>query len=456
MGSTEAGWRPTEEKLTDTIVRRLEPPQTGNRIHYDPMVKGFGVRITAAGARSFIVNYRVAGRERRITIGSFPDWSTVAARDEAKRLKQRIDRGEDPLEERQEERAAPTVADLIDRFKEDELPRKRPLTQRDYARWLDRFVAPKLGPMKVVDVKHADLDRLHRAIAKDTPTQANRVAAVVSRMFGLAVRWGMRADNPVKGIERETEEKRARYLTGDELRHLSAVLDEHPEQSSANAVRLLLLTGARRMEVLAARWDMFDLKAGLWVKPSAHTKQKREHRVPLSAPVLELLTSMKAAADEAVKPSEFLFPGADGKGHQTDLKKFWGSVTRRATVRALLEKPDTPAGKLVAELAEKLGKVPNWSEVEAAATAGKVTLPAGLTDVRVHDLRHTFASVLVSAGASLPLIGALLGHTQANTTQRYAHLFDDPLRAAAERVGAVITGASGGKTGEVVQLPRRA
>lgn len=425
-----------DRRVTDGVaVKDIPLPASGNRIVYDDLVKGFGCRVTAGGARAFVLNFRVAGRERRITIGSHPDWSVEAAREEAKSLKQKIDRGEDPLAERVEAREAPTVADLIGRFKEDYLPRKRPATVRDYSRWLDRFVVPKLGSVKVADVQHADIDALHRSISKDTPTQANRVIAVLSRVFSLAVKWGMRPDNPVPGVERNTEDNRHRYVTPDEIVHLSAALAEHREQSSANAVRLLMLTGGRRMEVLSARWDMFDLKGGVWLKPSSHTKTKQEHRVPLSAPALALLEGMrKAAADDAT----FVFPGRLGEGHQMDLKKFWGSVTERATMKMWSAAPDTPPGRLVAELAERSKRQPTYAAVTKLAVERGVKLPSGLTDVRVHDLRHTFASILVSAGASLPLIGALLGHTQAATTQRYAHLFDDPLRAAVNSVGAVL------------------
>jgi integrase len=220
-------------------------------------------------------------------------------------------------------------------------------------------------------------------------------------MFSLAVRWEMRDDNPARGIERNNEEKRNRYLVGDELRRLTEALAAYPVQMSANAIRLLLLTGARRGEVLAARWDQLDLDAGIWVKPSSHTKQKREHRIPLSAGARLLLVEIKASAGS----SEFLFPSAQGTaGHLTDIKRAWASICRLA----------------------------------------------GLTGVRTHDLRHSYASMLASSGLSLPVIGALLGHTQASTTQRYSHLFDDPLRATTDRVGAIVAAAGEDKPAATV------
>jgi integrase len=130
------------------------------------------------------------------------------------------------------------------------------------------------------------------------PIRANRAAALLSKMFSLAAtRWEMRSDNPCRGLERNTEEKRNRYLAGDELRRLTEALAVHPNQAAANAIRLLLLTGARRGEVLGATWDQFDLEEGVWTKAASFTKQKKLHRVPLSAPARQLLAEIKAAAE---------------------------------------------------------------------------------------------------------------------------------------------------------------
>ena len=208
-------------------------------------------------------------------------------------------------------------------------------------------------------------------------------------MFTLAMRWEYRTDNPVKGLRRNPERKRNRYLSADELQRLMSVLANHPNQTSANVIRLLLLTGARRGEILNATWDQFDFDAGVWVKPSNHTKQKKEHRVPLSAAAIQLLMEMAANSG----PSHYVFPGRVPGEPLKEIKNFWAGVCNQA----------------------------------------------GLEDCRIHDLRHTYASILASAGLSLPVIGALLGHTQPNTTARYSHLFDNPLREATERVGSLVT-----------------
>jgi integrase len=381
-------------RLTDIIVKRLPAPERGNKVTYDDVVRGFGCRTTAAGARAFVLNYRrkADGRERRITIGSFPDWSTAAAREEAKRLKRKIDGGADPIGENEASRAAATIADLCARFERDYIPRKRSSTQRVYRQQIATDILPALGRMKVAAVSHADIDAFHHRVSTRAPTHANRTLAVLSRMFSLAVRWGWRVDNPCRGIERNQEDKRHRYLSGAELARLSTALAKLPDQGAANAVRLLLLTGARRGELLAAKWCDIDLDAGVWTKPGATTKQRTEHRVPLSAAACQLLAEMR---EQTGDDATYLFP-ARGGGHRAHINDAWIRLRKAA----------------------------------------------GLGGARLHDLRHSYASVLVSAGLSLPVIGALLGHSTPVTTHRYSHLFDDPLRAATERASAIITGKS--------------
>jgi integrase len=222
-------------------------------------------------------------------------------------------------------------------------------------------------------------------------------------MFSLAGRWRMRETNPVKGIERNKEYHRRRYLSSDELVRLTKALAKHPDKGAANAIRLLLLTGARRGEVLVMRWD--DVAHGVWSKPASSTKQKEHHQVPLSAPALALLADIR----KRQRPrAPFVFPSHGTSGHLVEIKKSWRQITKAA----------------------------------------------GIEGLRIHDLRHSYASQLVSGGASLPLIGALLGHSNPNTTARYAHLFRDPLRAATEKVGAVIS-AAGNPAKPVLKLRRR-
>lgn len=390
------------QRLTDKVVRSLSVPPAGNRIAYDDELRGFGARVTATGAKAFILNYRINGRERRYTIGGWPEWNTSAARDEAKRLKRDVDLGTDPLSDRVEARNAPTIDRLCNDYLERHAPKKR--TGEEDRRKIERTIRPRLGRRLVADIGLRDIEDLHRSMKK-TPYEANRTLAVLSKMFSLAVKWGWRANNPCHGVEKFEEQKRERYLSRAEIGKLSDALAAYEHQGSANVVRLLMLTGARRGEVLKARWEQFDLERGEWIKPSAHTKTKKTHRVPLSAPVRQLLVAIRETSR-----SEWVFPGRDAGHPLTDIKKCWAAVSKAA----------------------------------------------GIEEVRLHDLRHTYASILASSGLSLPIIGRLLGHTQPSTTARYAHLYDDPLREATDRVGAVIEGAAnGGTDGKVIQVDGR-
>jgi integrase len=390
--------------LTDAMIRGLSAPAKGNAITYDDAITGLGVRVTAAGHKAFVLGYSVrgSGRQRRYTIGEVGDWTCKTARARARDLKAEIDAGGDPLGDIEAEREAPTVADLIARFREEHFPRLRPDTRDDYERMIRDHVLPHLSERtKVADVAFADIDKLHRSITKKAPYRANRVLTLLSKAFTLSIRWGWRESNPCKGVKRNTEHNRERYLEGDELARLAEVLAK-ADRDVADVIRLLLLTGARRGEVLSMKWDDLNLTAGLWKKPASATKQKRTHEVPLSAPARALLAERweRKAADAV-----FVFPSHSERGYKVNLWRQWSKLLKVAKIKGL----------------------------------------------RIHDLRHSFASELVSGGASLPLIGALLGHRSVQTTNRYAHLYRDVQVAAVERVGAAVTNA--GKAGpEPVKL----
>jgi integrase len=408
-GLTQCGHRGVgsiSKKLTQKDVKTLEAPETGNRICYDSEISGFGVRVTAAGKRAFVLNYRNHfGRERRITIGQHPAWNLAGARTEAKTLLQGIDRGHDPLDRRTENRTALTVAELCDRYKVEHLPKKHASSQKEDLSMIEKVIVPALGTLKAKDVDFADVHALHRKITtgingrRRTPYRANRVLALLSKMFNLAILWKIRDDNPCKGVEKNDEPPRERFLTKAELTSIVKALTEFEDRESANAMMLALLTGARRGELLKATWGQFDLVSlaeGVWTKPSAHTKQSKLHRVPLSADAIELLTAMRADAEP---DATHLFPSRINARGGVDIRRPWERLC------------------LAAGLAEK-------------AKDGRIK-----TTIRFHDLRHSFASLLASSGRSLPIIGQLLGHTQAQTTMRYAHLADEPLREATNRVG---------------------
>jgi hypothetical protein len=201
-------------------IKSLVPPARGSRIQYDhepgddpaKTVRGFGVRTTAAGAKSFVLNYRASGQERRLTIGSYPNWSVETARAEARKLRVRIDRGEDPLAERIAEREAPTVKKLADLYIEEHLPTKRAGSQRDDQAMLRQWIVPALGNKKVAALRAGDIKALHRKVsASGAKIRANRVTALLSTMLSLAVREEIAERNVARGaVRRNPETKRKR------------------------------------------------------------------------------------------------------------------------------------------------------------------------------------------------------------------------------------------------------
>jgi integrase len=371
-------------KLTKRFVDLVQPLEK-DRFEWDDDVKGFGLRIKPSGVKSYLIQYRINNRSRRYTLGKHGVITPDEARKLAKQELARVLKGEDPANEKAEERKAPLIKDLAsDYLERHAIPNKRPNSVRDDKAMLNKQILPKLGNMRVKDVSQRDLETMLHAL-KETPYQANRVRSLLSKMFSLSMNWGWRSDNPVSFIPKFQEEKRDRWLREDELSRLSAVLVDYPNKNPVNIIRLLLLTGARKNEVLSAKWGQFDFERQTWTKPSHTTKQKRTERIPISQAVIDLLIQMKEGQG-VLNDDDFLFPSDGETGHIVCIKKAW------AEIRTL----------------------------------------AGFEDVRIHDLRHTFASHLVSSGMSLPIVGKLLGHTQPQTTQRYAHLADNPLREAAE------------------------
>jgi integrase len=406
-------------KLTAALAKATTEPV------WDAEVKGFCLWPYEGGARSFLLRYYVDGRLRQITIGTFPTWSVEAARAEARALRRLIDQGRDPAQEKRERRDAPTIRDLIDRYVADHLPTKSAdeNRQRDERRMLN-IIGEHLGlDRKVAEIHFGDIEVMHRKItASRGPIRANRLLTVASKAFALALRprageakaWRDPVQgNPCKGVAKNRETARERFYSTSEIAAISDALAEYGTEgrgpgiasakSATDCVRLIMLTGCRPKEAMLATWEQFNAEPGYWIKPSAHTKQRKTHKAPLNPAALELIERLRRNR----KPgATWIFPG---------------------------QRPGKPLKQLHSI----------WHWVRDRAGLGK--------DARVYDLRHTFASVGAGGGLSLPIIGRLLGHTQARTTQRYAHLADDPLREATEKIGAVIAGAGKGGA-DVVRL----
>jgi integrase len=413
-------------KLTDDLIRKTPAPAAGSITLWDggpDRVRGFGIRINSptkrstTGAKSFFINYRHAGREARYTIGAYPTWTLTAARARAKELRREIDNGADPASLKRARRDAPTVQDLIDRYIADHLPN---LSEREQTahRTMLAEIGRHLGTDRLVTaVHHGDIEGMHKKItARGRPVRANRTLGVCSKAFSLSLiplagedaPWRDQAQgNPCRGVARNREQGRERFYAPIELAAISDALAAYPNQTAADAVRLVMLTGARPGECMQARWSEFDVEPGYWVKPSAHTKQRKTHRVPLSPAALELIGRRRQT-----RASDWVFPS---------------------------ERTDEPIATLWHV----------WAHTREHAKLGKTA--------RLYDLRHTFASVGAGGGLSLQVLGRLLGHTLSRTTERYAHLADDPLKEAANKIGAVIAGSTSNKSGApVVQIKGRA
>jgi integrase len=367
-------------KITKAAVDRLFP---GDMI-WDSEIRGFGVRCQRRD-RVYVVKYRSQSRQRWYTIGKHGSpWTPDLARREAKRILGLVAEGKDPADKKKKDRSAPTISALADRFLEEHVEAKsKDRTHIEYKRLVERIVKPELGRLKVDDVRPSDIEKLHLKF-RATPYQANRLVALLSKMFNWSGRRGER--NPCVGVERFAEQKRRRYLSSAELARLGGALAQAEELKLTSpyvvaAIRLLVFTGARLTEILTLRWDHVDLERGLLNLADSKTGAKT---IYLNAAARRLLITLPHLED-----NPFVVPGERQRKHLVNLEKPWRKIR---------------------DLAE-------------------------LPDVRLHDLRHSFASVGAGAGLGLPVIGALLGHAQPATTARYAHLASDPLQQAADVIG---------------------
>lgn len=394
---------------------------------WDDVLPGFGLSITATGVKTYVVQYRTrTGRQsRRLAIGRHGVLSTEQARAEAQQILAAVARGADPAAARSSARGAPTVNELGARYLEEHAgPKKRPRSVAEDERMLEAYVKKTIGSRKVSEISEQDAARLHHKM-RATPYQANRLVALLAKIFDLAEKWGHRprGSNPFRWIEKYPEDKRRRYLSPVELRRIGEALATLEAKDPDGwppllAIRLLLLTGARAGEILTLKWEHVDLQHAALNLPQSKTGAKT---IPLSAQAVGLLLNAPR-----IEGQPYVIPSGKTGGHLAALQSPWRRV--KAAVDAQQAK----------EIKEKKLK-----------PADKVDV----SDVRIHDLRHTFASIGAGAGFGLPMIGALLGHTQAQTTARYAHLAADPLRQVADAISGEIEAALNGREpGKVVEL----
>ena len=408
-------------KLTKEFVERAPPGG-----YKDSDLRGFELRVGVSGAKTFCVRYRPKGGGRRpcVKIGRYGVITPVEARNEARRILGLVASGHDPAGEAAEAKSAITVAELAERFIADEVAPKRSRgTLRQYRQYLNHAL-PEIGALKAGAVTRAAIAKLHVKIGKSHPVTANRVLTMLSTLFAFGVGRGFLPDgmvNPARGISKFGEEPRERFLSAEEFERLGAALREVEstgvpwtvDESRPNAkhvpkerritivspfacaaIRLLIFTGCRLREILDLEWRFVDFERGLLNLPTSKTGRKS---VVLGAPALAILAALP-------RLGAYVIAGDDPAKPRADLQRPWSAVCRRA----------------------------------------------GLEGLRLHDLRHSFASVGVGANLGLPVIGKLLGHASPGTTARYAHLDADPVRKAANAISATIAAAMKGKSGENV------
>ena len=421
--------------ITKRLVDGLKPTGTDYYV-FDTDTTGFAVRLRATGGMSYIVQYKAgSGRgapARRVTLGGVGKMTPEQARAAARKVLGSVAHGEDPAADKANERRSLPLGDVIEAFLAEHAEAKRKAsTAAWYRDGLERIVKPVLGGMNPDKVTRQDIARLHSSM-RETPVQANRVLAMLGALYGFAARAGYVPEgfNPARGIEKFPERSRERFLTSGELARLGDALrlaettglpwriDESKEKAKhapkeANrrvildpyavaAIRLLMLTGARLREILNARWEFIDFERGVIFLPDSKTGKKP---IYLSAAALSILSTLPR-----IEGNPYVIPGERAGQPRADLKRPWAAVTKAA----------------------------------------------GLDGVRIHDLRHSFASVGAGASLGLPVIGKLLGHSQPSTTARYAHLDADPMRRAVEAIGATIAAAMGdGAKGAVLPMPAK-
>jgi integrase len=417
-------------RITKRAVDALQCPAGKDReFIWDDGLAGFGVAAFPTGRKVYVAQYRQHGRSRRVTIGEHGRLTPDEARSQAKTILGAAETGADPIEERRKAREVRTFAAVANDFMALSAATKcKPRTRAEYRRWLDRHLLPAFGSRRLTDIRRADVGRLHAKLAA-TPVEANHAMGLFRAIWNWAARRDEadKAANPAHGVERYRERGRERFLTSEELARLGDALrlaeteglpyavDEakpnakhapKPENRRVKldpfavaALRLLILTGARKREILDAKWEQVDFERGILFLSDSKTGRKP---IYLSAAAQEALASLPR-----IESNPHIIAGAKEGAPRADLNKPWTAVKRAA----------------------------------------------GLEGVRLHDLRHSFASFGAGASLGLPIIGKLLGHSQAATTHRYAHLDADPLRRAVDTIGATIRSAMDGtKGGDVVPV----
>jgi integrase len=450
---------------------------------WDDGLPGFGIRLKPSGKATYLIQYRIGRRTRRTAIGSTRTYKLEKAREKARRMLVAAKDGIDHSAVKRAGRRAESIKELAERYLAEYAgERKKVSSATTDSRNIRNHILPLIGTLPVRDVTRADVEAFMRKVrsgatarqeklartlrrVRGGPGIANRCYALLSKMFNLAERWGLRPDgsNPCRHVEKNRERRVERFLSAEELARLGEVLNEAELSNTElpgtiTAIRLLLFTGARLGEILGLRWEYVDVQHAILRLPDSKTGAKV---IYLGAPALALLNEL----GDQRRASGWVCKGAPARStnnkseHEkaedhplVNLEKPWRRIRARATIRLWAQHPNEVVRSIIVRLTQEKGRQPTAAECLNAAAVAKLELPKGLLDVRLHDLRHSFASVGASSGMSLPMIGALLGHRQAATTLRYAHLAADPMKAAADEIGERIAAAMRGRSVEVANL----
>jgi integrase len=389
-----------KRRITTSVVEGMKP----NEIIWDTKLTGFGIRYQRRH-KVFVYKCRIGNRQRWFAIGRYGrPWTVAEAENRVKIIQGDIANDLDPASIRDERDRNPTLRQAAEIFLETVVSKRRRGTQILYQDFFKRLIVPKIGDMKVVQVRFSDIALLHYSLRK-TQVTANRVVATLSAFFTWCERCGLRPrhSNPTQGIEKFKERSKERFLSPRELARLGVALARAERNETESvfvlaAIRLLLFTGCRRNEILELRWKDVNFERAMLLLPETKTGARP---VYLSSPALSVLSSLPRVSN-----NPFVIVGEKSGQRLINLRKPWLRICKVAHLR----------------------------------------------DVRIHDLRHSFASVGVSGGASLPVIGKLLGHAKSSTTEKYAHLSADPVRTVNEAMGTQIAAMLGGRNVDLAKL----
>ena len=375
--------------FTQAAIKNYPLPEKGRVEIKDPEIKGLRVRISKTGRKTFEVYKWFRSKPVRIKIGEFPAWNVKDARAKAKEILTQLDQGVNPNKIKRQERQAMTLAEMFDVFVKRRGPHLREKTLAEYRRQFDRHVARPLGKRPLKDINRVDIAALVTRLGRKRPYEANRVLSLISTIFGRAIEYGLYDDiNPCTGIRRQKEQRRDRFLQPDELPRFFKALE--PESKTIrDFFMVLLLTGARKSNVLSMRWRDLDMDSRVWLIPGSESKNGEPLRVVLSDAAVKILQNRMMA-----RSSFFVFPGKGKCGHYQDPKRAWERICKRA----------------------------------------------GITNLRMHDLRRTLGSYQAMTGAPLPVIGKSLRYKNSVTTEIYARLNLDQVRESIEKATAAMMG----------------